>query len=124
MTDRILVVTAPDDVILDGIRLLVVNLTQEQTQIISNALLKCNLGVIIINYLWQESEPVSWMLDKRQKSDFVIFNADAESDTINGYLAAMPNSYYFGTLKDLQIVNDRAIYTVEDILTFLETYKK
>ena len=39
MTDKVLVVTPPDDVLIDGFRLLLVDLDADQTKIISNNLL-------------------------------------------------------------------------------------
>jgi hypothetical protein len=125
MTDKILVITAPDDAPLDGIRILAVNLTQEQGQIISNALLQFdNFNINILNYVWKMGDSVAWLLDKKIKSDLIIFNADAEDNTITGYLSAHAKSHYFGTLKDLHLANDRAIYSTEDVLTLLETMVK
>jgi hypothetical protein len=125
MTDRILVITAPDDAPLDGIRILAVNLTQEQGQIVSNALLQFdNFNVNVINYVWNTGEDVSWLLDKKAKSDVIIFNADVDDNTVTGYLSAQSKSCYFGTLKDLYLANDRAIYTIEDVLTLLEIIVK
>jgi hypothetical protein len=125
MTDKILVITAPDDIALDGIRILAVNLTQEQGQIISNALLQFdNFNFNIINYVWNTGNDTSWLLDKKTKSDLIIFNADVDNNTITGYLSAQPKSCYFGTLKDLRLANDRAIYTTEDVLTLLEIIVK
>lgn len=125
MTDKILVVTSPDDVTLDGIRILAVNLTQEQGQLISTALLQFdNFNVTIINYVWKNSNDPSWLLDKKFKSDVIFFNADDNNNTVVGYMAAQSKSYYFGTLKDLHLANDRAIYSTEDVLTLLETIVK
>jgi hypothetical protein len=41
-------------------------------------------------------------------------------ELIIGYIAAQPQSYYFGTLRDLHLANDRAIYNTNDILSLLE----
>jgi hypothetical protein len=125
MTDKIIVATPPDDIALDGIRILVVNLTQEQGQVISNALLQFdNFNVNIVNYVWNTGNDIPWLLDKKTKSDVIIFNADVNDNTITGYLSAYTKSYYFGTLKDLHLANNRAIYTTEDVLTLLETIVK
>lgn len=120
MSDKILVVTSPDDTLLQGIRITHVQLTNEQSNIVSTALLQTTFPHNVINYVWKIGEPVSWLLDKIIKSDLVIFNADSENDVIIGWTAAQHNSYYFGNLKDLHIANDRAIYSVEDILSLLE----
>ena len=83
-----------------------------------------NFSVNILNYVWKTGDSVAWLLDKKIKSDTIIFNADAEDNTITGYLSAQSKSYYFGTLKDLHLANDRAIYSTEDVLTLLETMVK
>ena len=59
-------------------------------------------------------------MDKKHKSDVIIFNADSENDLIVGYMAAQKNSYYFGNLKILNVVNNSAIYNAEQLLELLE----
>lgn len=124
MTDKILVITSPDDVLLDGIRILHVSLTDEHSQIVSSALMTCQAPTAIINYVWKMGDPISWLLDKQLKSDVIIFNAhpvnDGAHELIIGYIAAQSKSYYFGTLRDLHLANDRVIYNSDDILTLLE----
>lgn len=124
MSDKILVVTAPDDSPIDGIRVLLVELNGEQSQIVSNALLTSDTKYSIITYAWKMGDSVEWLLDKKNKSDIIIFNADVQNngatELIIGYIAAQPQSYYFGTLRDLHLANDRAIYNTDDILSLLE----
>ena len=124
MTDKILVITNPDDTLLNGIRVLHVQLTEEQRQIVSSAMLNTKIPHNIINYVWNMGDPISWLLDKQPKCDVILFNADVQSngaiELIIGYIAAQPQSYYFGILRDLHLVNDRAIYTTNDILSLLE----
>jgi hypothetical protein len=124
MTDKILVITSPDDTLLDGIRVLHVQLTEEQRQIASSAMLNTKIPHNIINYVWNMGDPISWLLDKQPKCDVILFNADVQSngaiELIIGYIAAQPQSYYFGTLRDLHLANDRAIYNTNDIMSLLE----
>jgi hypothetical protein len=124
MSDKILVVTSPDDTLLQGIRVAHINLNEEQSSIVSQALFQASLPHNIINYVWKMGDSVEWFLDKTAKSDIIIFNADSPTngaiELLLGWTAAQHNSYYFGTLKDLYKANDRAIYSVEDILTLLE----
>lgn len=128
MTDRILVVTPPDDILLQGIRILHVNLDEEQSSIVSNALMQTNLPHNIINYVWKMGDRVDWLLDKTAKSDLIIFNANGPTDpgldVILGWTAAQPQSYYFGTLRDLHQANDRVIYNSDDILNLLGKISK
>ena len=124
MSDRILVVTPPDDTLLQGIRIVHVELTEEHSSIISNALMQTTLPHTIINYVWKIGDPIQWLMDKIVKGDLIIFNAEPVNngamELIIGWVAAQPRSYYFGNLKDLRMVNDRAIYSVDEILTLLE----
>ncbi len=124
MSDRIIVVTPPDDTLLQGIRIAHIDLTDEQGFFVSSSLLNINYPDTIINYVWKSNDPIDWLLDKLVKSDLIIFNADSNNQTLVGWLAAQRNSYYFGNLKDLHLANDRAIYSVNDVLTLLEKISK
>jgi hypothetical protein len=124
MTNKVLLVTAPDDVLAAGIRILLVDITPTQQQIISDALTKLDHGPDMILYIWNCSDDTAWLLDKKLKSDAVIFNADGENDVIIGYMAAQSNSHYFGTLKILSMVNKSTIYDTDQVLTILENIIK
>lgn len=124
MSDRILVVTPPDDTLLQGIRILHVDLTDEHSSTVSSALFQLSTAHNIINYVWKTGNPVDWFLDKLPKCDLIIFNADSRNDLIVGWTAAQPQSYYFGILKDLHMANDRTIYSTDDLLTLLEKISK
>jgi predicted DNA binding protein len=124
MSDKVLLVTAPDDVLVDGVRILLVDLIPEQQQAISNALAQVATIPNVILYIWNSSEDTLWLLDKKSKSDAIIFNANSENDVIIGYMAAQSNSHYFGTLKILSSVNNSTIYNIEQVLTILENVIK
>lgn len=124
MTNKVLLVTAPDDVLVDGIRILLVDIVPEQQQIISDALTRLDNSPDIIVYVWNCANDTAWLLDKKLKSDAIIFNANSENDVIIGYIAAQSKSYYFGTLKILSMVNKSTIYDTEQVLTILENLIK
>lgn len=128
MTDRVLLITPPDDSLLSGIRLTLIQLDEHQGQLISESLLEANLKHDVITYVWKMGNPVDWLLDKIAKSDLVIFNAETDNngaiELIIGWAAAQPNSYYFGTLRDLYRSNDRVIYNKVEILKLLEKVDK
>jgi len=122
MADRITLVTPPDDVQLDGVRILLVDLTQAQTDMLSQALhlLPPGLDVSGIIYSWKTDDDFQWLLTVKHKCDIIIFNAESENDLVVGYMAAQPNSYYLGTLKMLSAVNKSAIYDVDQAFNLLE----
>jgi len=49
MSDRILVVTPPDDTLLQGIRIVHVELTEEHSSIVSNALMQFGKWEILLH---------------------------------------------------------------------------
>ncbi len=122
VSERVIIVTAPDDFLPDSYRFMTVDLNETQTQVISSALLNLNSDKNIVVYLYKSTDPINWFLDKKPKSDLIIFNADSQNDLLVGYLTAQRNSYYFGTLKTLGDANKSAIYSEGDVLSLL-TYK-
>jgi hypothetical protein len=118
MANNILVVTPPDDILLDGYRVLCVGLEHEQSQLVSDAVKETSHNDVII-YLTDILDP-TWILDKKLKSNIIVFNAEMNDQTIVGYLAAQPDSYYFGTLKSIGSANNRAIYSKEQLLLTME----
>ena len=126
MSDKILVVTPPDDTLINGVRILHVELNEEQSMIVSSALMNSNTQHTVVNYVWKMGDSVEWLLDKVTKSNFILFNADrpnnGATELIIGYIAAQPNSYYFGTLRDLNLVNSSVIYNSDQIINILENH--
>lgn len=126
MSDKILVVTPPDDTLINGIRILHVELNEEQSMIVSSALMNSNTQHTVVNYVWKMGDSVEWLMDKVIKSDFILFNADrpnnGATELIIGYIAAQPNSYYFGNLRDLNLVNKSVIYNSDQIINILENH--
>lgn len=120
MSDRVIVVTAPDDFVPDSYRFLVADLNDIQTQIISSSLLKLNYTGTVVIYLYRTGDSIDWFLDKKNKSDILIFNAESHNELLTGYLAAQYNSHYFGILKTLDKANKSAIYSEEDVLSLLK----
>lgn len=122
MTDKIVLITDPDDIEFDGFRVLLAGLTQPQSDIVSNALtnLSSSLPMIVV-YMWTQRDSVEWLLDKKHKSNLIIFNADMTNEILVGYMAAQPSSYYFGVLKTLQVVNNRVLYNSDDCIDIINT---
>jgi hypothetical protein len=120
MIDKIVLVTPPDDVLVDGIRLLFVDVTHPQSQMVYSVLTQFETIPTVIAYMWNSGDNIDWLIDKKHKSDIIIFNADGDNDIIVGYLSAQPNSYYFGNLKLLSTVNRSAIYNTDQIYDLLE----
>jgi hypothetical protein len=120
MIDKVLVITAPDDILEDGPRLLLVDLTQDQLKIISTILSLIDSSQTFITYIWKNGQDIEWLLDKKIKSDHIIFNADSDNQTLIGYLSSGKNSSYFGILRSLERVNKSAILSLEDCNIIIE----
>jgi hypothetical protein len=123
MTNQITLVSPPDDVLHDAIRILLVELDQDQTQLVSEAFLTFESVPPTVLYVWRMGNPIEWLLDKKSKTDLIIFNANTTSngaiELIIGYIAAQSNSYYLGNLKDLSKANPRAIYDIDSLKEIL-----
>jgi hypothetical protein len=124
MTNQITLVSAPDDVLHDAVRILLVDLNQEQTQAVSESLMTIENIPATVIYVWSNIDTIDWLIDKKLKSQLIIFNADSEKSEVVGYLAAQSNSFYFGFLKDLEVLNKKAIYTSEDLKGIINHYFK
>lgn len=121
MSDKVILVTAPDDVSYDGVRILLVDLTPDQTQVVSEVLTRLSTIPTTILYVTNTTiDSADWIFDKKHKSDLIIFNADTENDLYVGYFAAQHNSHYFGPLKILSVINNQAIYDTEECFILLE----
>lgn len=116
--NKITLVTSPDDVVIDAFRILCVDLTVDQNQLVSDAITGLEGIADAVIYVWNTGEDLSWLFDKKQKCQLIIFNGVHANGEVIGYLAAQPNSYYFGPLKSLELVNNRDIY---DVVSLQET---
>ena len=122
MTNKIVIVTPPDDVLYDGFRILLVDLNQNQTQLISKALYDIdNLSNTIV-YVYNLGNDTTWLFDKILKSHLIIFDAESKDQALAGYLTSKNNAHYFGTQKTLQKIANSAIYDNNDIRTLIEEY--
>jgi len=121
MTDKVIVVTHPDDVLEDGLRLLLVDLTQEQLQTVSNVLTQLDTALTVITYIWTPAITTDWLIDKKHKSQWIIYNAESNDQAIVGYLTAQRNSSYFGTPRSLKGVNKSTILSIDQCQNIIET---
>ena len=122
MSNQIILITEPDDTVQEGTRLLFVNLDPEQTQFVSACLNKLEKISTAIIYVWNTGDNTDWLLDKKLKSELILFNADSGNDLLNGYLAAQSNSYYIGTLRMLNSVNVNQILEPEQLIELLTVH--
>jgi hypothetical protein len=120
MNEIITVVTPPDDFLEDGPRILLVGLEPHQTNLVSEALRRIDNQNFIVYMFDETSNAVEWMVDKKHKSSIILFNADMQDQTVAGYVSAQRNSYYFGTLKSIGIINKNAIYSIEQLIQIME----
>jgi hypothetical protein len=123
--NKITLVTFPDDVLHDGIRILIFDLTPAHTQLISGVLYNMKEIQNTVIYVSNGQDDTQWVLDKKQKCSIILYNAESQNQTMVGYLTAQSNSYYFGELKTLSSVNNNKIISKEQIEMIMEDqYKK
>ena len=126
--NKLILVTPPDDISTDGLRILLVGIQQERTNLISSALTQLPSIPNTVLYLWNTGNDIEWLLDKKRKSHLIIFDVDNLPGELVGYLAAQINSYYFGHIRELGIINNNSILDVNQCYELLEntitTYEK
>lgn len=116
----VFIITPPDDILKESFRILCIDLTIEQGHEISKAVTDLEYESNISIYVWKSGDPIDWLLDKNQKSDLTIFNAESIHQSLVGFIAAHKKSYYFGFLKDINEMNNNAIYCSSDFKNLLE----
>lgn len=119
MTNKILVITAPDDVLEQGKRISAVDLTATQSFELAESIKQLDDDETIVVYKWTCGDKIDWLLDKIYKSDAILFNAESNDQTLVGFLAAQRNSCYFGALRSIKEVNKSVVYTSAQCTTFL-----
>lgn len=120
MSNKVTLITAPDDIVVDGLRILLVGLTSAQSALFSDALNKFNSIPNTIIYIWNQNDDLTWLFDKKHKSRFIIFNSEMDNQELVGYFSAQSKSHYFGVLRSLEIINNRAIHDLDQLLIILK----
>lgn len=120
MSDKILMVTSPDDSYVEGVRIFVFDLDSNQYSILSQSLLDFDTIPSVIIYNSSISTDIKWTLDKILKSELILFNAESENQQMVGYLSSKINSCYFGELRGLSLVNKSVIFDVNQLKELLE----
>jgi len=118
---KISIVTFPDDVFDESIRIMLVDLFPEQQELVSTALKKYQGNRDLTVYNWTHDSDICWLFDKHTKCNLIIFNANSHKSQLIGYFAAQPRSYYFGNLQDINIVNKREITSLTTLIQLMET---
>lgn len=125
MKDKVVLVTYPDDVLDDAVRILLVDLTEDQSTIVSQSLTEIKSLPLVVAYSWRVGDSVDWLIDKTHKSQLIIFNADSDDLTLVGYYAGKLNSFYFGDIGQMKIVNRSEIFDVVQTKEILKhTFRK
>jgi hypothetical protein len=126
--NKLLLVTPPDDINIDGLRILLVGISHDKTNLISTALTQLPSIPNTVLYMWAAGNDISWLMDKKNKSHLIIFDVENLPGELVGYFSAQLNSYYFGHLRDLGIINNNSILDVDQCYQLLEntitTYEK
>lgn len=113
MADKVVLVTFPDDILIDGVRILLVDLTRDQSDIVSQSLTELETIPSVIVYSWKIGDPLNWLFDKMHKSQLIMFNAASDDQQLVGYFAGKPNAVYFGDIRALKLVNNSAVFDAE-----------
>jgi hypothetical protein len=120
MSEKITIVTSPDDIYTEGLRIFLYDLNEDQYSIFSQSVLGNDKVPSMIIYNADILTDIKWTLDKLLKSSLIFFNAESDNQQMIGYLCSKMNSYYFGKLRDLSIVNNSIIFDVVQLKEIIE----
>ena len=120
MENKITLVTQPDDVTYDGLRILAYDLMPNQSQMVSDCLSQLKDIPQIIVYVANGHDDPKWIIDKKQKCSIIVINAESQDQTMVGYLSAQRNSYYFGNLRSVSEANGSVIQETKQLTMIME----
>lgn len=120
MSEKIIVVTPPDDIWDDAERITLVDLNPEQSKTISDIITSVDITSNIVIYNFQHLNDEQWLVDKIQKSQLVFYNAESDNQLLVGYLLNNKNAYSLGVRRGLDFVNNRKILEQQEIRTMIE----
>jgi hypothetical protein len=120
MENSITLVTPPDDINIDALRIFTYDLQPDQSQMLSDAFSKIKQFPPTVVYVFKRGDDIKWLLDKKQKCSIMFYNAESLNQTVVGYLAAHRNSFYFGNLMDLSSINNNRINDIESLIQIME----
>ena len=121
MSNKIFIITAPDDVEYDALRILVVDLAPEQSHLLSEVLKTIKVDRDINLYVYSNLDDVTWLIDKSNKADYIFANPLSDDQQIVGYIASKRQSHFFGETKITKSLNKTPILCQEQIA---ETLRK
>lgn len=119
MTERILIVTPPSDVVEDQLSVLLIGLDQSQTTFFSECL-KSTENLDITVYLWKETDSKDWLFDKQKKSDLIIINAEMEDQLLVGYFVSNKKTFYIGNLRSIDFLSHKLINNKHNFLQVID----
>lgn len=117
-SNSICLVTPPDDVLYKAKRLLLVDLTLDQQNFVSDVLRETSSNFVV--YVWNVGDDIEWLLDKQLKSDVVLVNLQSTEQLVVGYFLGYRKTFYFGDSKKVQKFSANAIYSTEQLLNTIE----
>jgi len=112
---KISLITAPDDVEFDAVRILAVSLTPEQSNALSDVLKFLEVDKDINLYVYNEKDDVYWLVDKAHKADVIFINGLMENQKIAGYLASKRQSCFFQDSHLNTALNNTIVHAKEQI---------
>jgi hypothetical protein len=119
VSSKIFVITDPDDVEYDALRIVAVDLAPEQSYSLSEVLKTIQTNRDINLYVYSNLDDVAWLIDKSNKADYIFANPQSDDQQIVGYIASKRQSYFFGDTKITKALNKRSVLSHEHITEIL-----
>ena len=115
MNRKISLITAPDDLEFDAIRILAVCLSPDQSNTLSDVLKVLEVEKDINLYIYNHADDLYWLVDKAHKADIIFVNGALENQKVAGWLASKRQSCFFDDAPLHKALNNTIVYSKEQI---------
>lgn len=115
MNSKIVLITAPDDVEYDALKIAAVDLAPEQSEALSQVVKLIDIDRDINLYVYNLWDDLKWIIDKASKADIVFANAGSDNQQLIGFLASKRHTHLFGESTLSKALNKEPVFSQEQI---------
>ena len=112
-------ITDPDDVEYDALRIVAVDLAPDQSHSLSEVLKTIQIDKDINLYVYSNSDDIAWLIDKSIKADYIFANPQSDDQHLVGYIASKRQSHFFGETKITKALNKKSVLSQDHIVEIL-----
>ena len=115
MNSKIVLITAPDDVEYDALKIAAVDLAPEQSESLSQVVKNLDIDRDINLYVYNLWDDLKWIIDKSSKADIVFANAGSDNQQLLGFLASKRHTHLFGESALGKALNKEPVFSQQQL---------